>query len=260
MKAFLSCSLAIMVIGAAANGSFAEIDSNAPPESAQHYNEGIQSFEQKDFLKAAQSFAKAIAIYPKFTEASLNMSQAYISLNKPQEAIKALKHAIQYDPNNPKPYVRIGTIYMNLGKPQDAIAYLEKSTYLENKNAAAQAQLGMAYVSLGMTTKGQRFLKQAVNIRPSNLDEFGIEAKTYAVLGNISEDPNKSMMYLKKAIQLDPEMPETYLYLGQTALKVNQTEDALESFRKAKRLFQKNKDSEGARLAEKAIKSVSSTN
>jgi tetratricopeptide (TPR) repeat protein len=69
--------------------------------------------QKGDFEKGQEYFAKALEISPEDEVAAYNVGQIFFSNQRPDEAIKYYKLAIQIKQDWSKPYLRLGYAYLN---------------------------------------------------------------------------------------------------------------------------------------------------
>ncbi len=79
-----------------------------------------------DFEKGQDYLTKALAISPEDEVAAYNVGQIFFSNQRPDEAIKYYKLAIQIKEDWSKPYLRLGYTYLNKGDFDAALEYLNK--------------------------------------------------------------------------------------------------------------------------------------
>jgi len=90
--------------------------------------------QKGDFEKGQEYFAKALEISPEDEVAAYNVGQIFFSNQRPEEAIKYYKLAIQIKKDWSKPYLRLGYAYLNKGDFDSALEYLNKFVEMDPEN------------------------------------------------------------------------------------------------------------------------------
>ncbi len=90
--------------------------------------------QKEDFEKGQEYFAKALEISPEDEVAAYNVGQIFFSNQRPDEAIKYYKLAIQIKEDWSKPYLRLGYAYLNKGDYDAALEYLNKFVEMDPEN------------------------------------------------------------------------------------------------------------------------------
>ncbi len=102
----------------------------ATPEDA-YTNLGFCYFIQKRYKQALTSFKGAIQNNKGCVPAYLGLAQTLEALGQDLQATKTYTLALQYAPENPEVYYRLGNIYIRLGKKDKAIETLTRVTALD---------------------------------------------------------------------------------------------------------------------------------
>jgi tetratricopeptide (TPR) repeat protein len=90
--------------------------------------------QKGNFEKAQEYFAQALEISPEDEVAAYNVGQIFFSNQRPDEAIKYYKLAIQIKEDWSKPYLRLGYAYLNKGDFDAALEYLNKFVEMDPEN------------------------------------------------------------------------------------------------------------------------------
>ena len=95
---------------------------------------GEVSLQKQDFEKAQEYLTKALEISPEDEVTAYNVGQLFFSNQRPDEAIKFYKLAIQIKANWPKPYLRLGYAYLNKSDFDHALEYFNKFIEMDPEN------------------------------------------------------------------------------------------------------------------------------
>jgi tetratricopeptide (TPR) repeat protein len=94
--------------------------------------------QKGDLEKGQEYFVKALEISPEDEVAAYNVGQIFFSNQRPDEAIKYYKLAIQIKGDWPKPYLRLGYAYLNKGDFDSALEYLNRFVEMNPEGPEAQ--------------------------------------------------------------------------------------------------------------------------
>ncbi|WP_244156296.1 MULTISPECIES: tetratricopeptide repeat protein [Desulfonatronospira] len=76
----------------------------APMDGGLYYNVGMAYAQGKQYYKALENFQKAVEVSPElvdqYSSVAFNMAKVYQALNRPGDAVKYLKKALEVDPEN----------------------------------------------------------------------------------------------------------------------------------------------------------------
>ena len=86
---------------------------------------GIMS-AKSDFKAAEEDYRKALAVQPRDSDAETGLAIAFISLDRPAEALTLLEAAIRDDPTNIAAHFRLSNLYRRAGRQADADRELEQ--------------------------------------------------------------------------------------------------------------------------------------
>ena len=149
-------------------------------DANQHFNAGMELFEQGQFEEAIEEFSAGIRIVP---DASAIVYAArgfsYGKLAEYEKAITDFDEAIRLDPEYFTAYNRRGNLYIVLGDYEQAIEDLNESIRIYPQNPEAYAFRALAYTYLYMDERAQQDMDTAVDLgmNPSTLEDWIEDAK-----------------------------------------------------------------------------------
>jgi Flp pilus assembly protein TadD len=178
------------------------------------------------FDEAIDEYSRALANNPKNPPVLLNLALAYYKTNRIPEAAKGLQEAAALVPPDRQLTLLLGSCYLRLGENKKAIGLLSPLERQYASDAAFNYQLGMALIRDKQADRGgaviDRILRQ------------GDSAQGRLLLGTaklFARDYTGALVDLKKAVDLDPKLPEAHAYLGQALLGTGDTAGATQAFR-----------------------------
>jgi tetratricopeptide (TPR) repeat protein len=124
--------------------------------------------DQNDLQRAREFFTKALAEDPAYSLAAYHLGEVYQLLDDQQASLKALKRAIDIDPN----YVEARTLHAALlietGDTDQALRELTDALRLEPKNDELHAMIARAYFDRGSWTNVVDAADKAIALNESN--------------------------------------------------------------------------------------------
>jgi tetratricopeptide (TPR) repeat protein len=102
----------------------------APKDARKAYEHGLQSILKNKPEEAQKDFEKAVAIYPKYADAWMNLGKLRLP-HAPEEAKAALSKAIECDPKLVAPYVELGILAAQKSQWAESASYLDRAVRLD---------------------------------------------------------------------------------------------------------------------------------
>lgn len=186
----------------------------------------------------------AIRWQPKSAKVYGNLGDFLVLQGKGQEAIEAYQLAIALDEYLPWIHNNLGVLLLEQDAAGLAVDHFQKALNLNPQNTDANRNLGNAYYALGQWEAAANAFQRALDLDSTLLDtkadwagiilyesqleearevweEVLLESPRHTLalqgLGVISlleENPTLAVLYLEAARHIDPEDPNTRLYLG----------------------------------------------
>lgn len=174
-------------------------DETIPADAQKEFDAGQKALnDQKDPDGAMQHFRKATQLYGKYPEA----------------------------------YLMIGLLSLDQRKLDDAQAALQKSTELSPHLAQGFLALGAVYNQEKKFDDAQKALTRGLELKPDDAQGESDLARTYLSMGKWQD----AEPHAQKSISLNPELPLPHIFLGNIALKKQDSQTALKEFKEYLRL------------------------
>ncbi len=222
------------------------------------YNDlGAYYGDTRRYDKAEKYLKKAIQLDSTLARAYDNLGLIFLRTRRYDKAEKYLKKIIQLDSTYIKAYIILGNVYMNTRQYDEAEKYYKKAIQLDSTSTLAYNDLGNYYLITRRHVEAGEYFEKAIQIDSTywlahlnmsivhqrsqrweasyKMIQKSIElgpsiAQQYALLGNVyTHLPGrleKAKATLEKALEMGANYPDTYIYLVQWSLKMNQTEEA----------------------------------
>lgn len=103
----------------------------APRAAKSAYERGLQSLLKNKPNDAAKDFEKAVALYPNYADAWVNLAKLRLAQQSVEPARAALSKAMQADPKLVAPYLELGLLAAKDGKWEESGRYLDRAVELD---------------------------------------------------------------------------------------------------------------------------------
>ncbi|HVZ64525.1 MAG TPA: tetratricopeptide repeat protein [Lacunisphaera sp.] len=179
--------------------------------------------------EAVEALRTAVALNPDDTNSNYNLAVALLAVRQLGEAISALKHSLTAKPTFPSSLAMLAQIEIDSGRWEDAAQYLQP--LYESHPEMPQARRLMAYWHLraGMAAEKQKDLalaethyREGVSIDRSQ-PELHVRLGTLFLLQGRFGD---AVGPLEEYHRLQPDNPQSSLYLGQAYAAVGRRDEA----------------------------------
>ncbi len=201
------------------------------PEANMNYANILRDLENLE--EAEVFYRKAISIKPSYVDAHNNLSLLYLLQGKSEDAATSARFANAFDNKNTLALNNLSTALRAIGKLVEAETITRRSLYL--KPDSLEAKLDLADILL-LSDK----LSEAETLFSDALKNFDVDSnidktRLFLKLSVILERANRlgeALDIADKAIESNPQMPDTYHRKAQIYFLNNQLDNALEMIQK----------------------------
>jgi len=152
---------------------------------------------------------------------------AYYKIGDYLKAIDSFKKAIQEDPSDKEGIQLLGLSNYLAGRPSDAIPYLEQvQGWYSRANVDASYILGVCYIQTKNYPQARSAFARMFEVKPDSAAAYLVTAR---VLLRQEFDPIAEE-YAKKAIELDPKLPLAHFFLGELHTYKSRIPEAIADF------------------------------
>ncbi len=131
---------------------------------------GIDLYQKGDYESSVREFRRAIGLDP-YSEGSMKaynfMAQAYLKLDRTDDAEKTYKEAIRLFPNADSLHLKLGNIYYSNGRYSEAEIEYQKAVRL-NPSSENLYPLGQLYLSTGRLGEAEDIFMKILRTEPEN--------------------------------------------------------------------------------------------
>lgn len=224
--------------------------------------------KQKDIKSAGRTLESAVARGLDDARVYAALADVYETGGYLENAIPAMRLAIEKDPKNEFYRVRYGMLLTDSKAPAAAIIRLQEAAKEFPNSAKILLALGIAQQTDGKGAESEVSFRRALGIEPNSvpilvylalvMDEKGESAETISLteralaieeknavlhylladtlLKNPSADAARIEKHLKRAVQLDPTLTQAHLSLGRFFTRDNRWAEAAAEFEQAVKL------------------------
>ena len=200
--------------------SFAQAQETEPDvnEAINLFNQGQDAHEKGDLQAALKFYEQAVQIYPEFAEAEFQRGNAYLALDKPVDAERAFRRALEIREDWTLPMTSLGALLVEKTEFAEAEKLLNKAIESDDSNFQAFSAL----TDLRLKTKADaEVLKKLLE----NVKALTAKAKptasiwaSRASLENALGDRAAAKTSLSRALTLDPNNKTALMERAEIAL------------------------------------------
>jgi tetratricopeptide (TPR) repeat protein len=136
-----------------------------PRVAMAHFLLGEIDLYKGDVPAAIEEFQKELAINPGVWLVYWRLGDAYVRLEKYDDAERVLKQAVWLNETTSGPYILLGQAALKRDNPRLAAGYLESAVRLDAQNDYVHYFLGKAYQGLGRTEEANQHFAIAKQLR-----------------------------------------------------------------------------------------------
>jgi tetratricopeptide (TPR) repeat protein len=103
----------------------------APKDAKKAYEHGLQALLKNKPADAAKDFEKAVAVYPDYADAWVNLGKLRLEQQSIEPARAALLRAMKSDPKLVTPYMELGLLAAKDTNWQESAKYLDRAVELD---------------------------------------------------------------------------------------------------------------------------------
>lgn len=142
----------------------------------------------------------------------------------PAAGILRLQEALKQFPNSARLWLALGIAQLTYGQNAEAENSFKQSLALDTKLVPALAYLGMTYSERGAYEKAISFYEQAIALNGQLAALHYLVAET--ILKSSNPDTTRAEKYLRRATELDPNLAPAYLTWGRLYVRANRYDEA----------------------------------
>lgn len=190
-------------------------------------NLGAALAHEGQYEEAIKNYEKALREAPAMSSVRLNLALAYYKTGRIGDAARELQRVHGEQPHDRQTTLLLADCWLRMGENAKVAGLLNPLDTTGHDDLAVTYLLGTALVRDKRVDKGQvlidRILRNGDSAEARLL--MGTTKLTAADFAGARED-------LKKAVEIDPKLPDVYSYYGLALLRTGDQEGAMTAFRK----------------------------
>ena len=201
-----------------------------PREENLHNSLGVCYGVQGDQHKAIEAFENALKLNPHNVMALHNTGFSKSILDDTESALVYFLRAHELDGSLFEVAFHTGKLLVEAGRPEEAEPFLERAVAIKPEAGVAHYFLGECCRKMGRPDQAIQAYRAAVKRNPNDAGALSALGLLY---DEKDENPEISMLFCEKSVELEPENGLYRFRLGNVLLKQGKTQAALNLFEKA---------------------------
>lgn len=201
------------------------------PEANMNYGNILRDLDRLE--EAEVFYRKAISIKPSYVDAHNNLSLLYLLQGKFEDAATSARFANAFDSKDILALNNLSTALRSLGKLVEAETITRRALYIEPESSEAKLDLADILLLSDKLSESETLLNDVLDNfdASSNIDKTRLFIKMSVILERANR-LDEALDIVDKAIESNPEMPDTYHRKAQIYFLNNQLENALDMIQK----------------------------
>jgi len=161
------------------------------------------------------------------------LGKALLRLGKWNESMHSLSQVAKLLPGDPDVHNDLGQVFYNLGREEEAEASYRRALKFNSQFAEAHVNLSALLIDLGRLAEAAVNLEQSLKLKPDT--DFALHCLG-TLLDRVGGKDDKAMVFLARAIALNPDNVNAHTTLGNILWRTNQVTKSVVMFRRAQEL------------------------
>jgi tetratricopeptide (TPR) repeat protein len=191
---------------------------------------GAALIKQDRPQEAEHTLSRAARMFNDFSRAHEGLAEALIMQGKLKPALESLERAEALEPGSPSIRLKKGKVLAALGRDDEADEAIEESFRLTPYKE--DLVRGLNLQRLGNIREAERVYRNVLTNDPANVDAL----RLLAGVAMRARQWGDAEMLLERALEIAPDFFQGWMDLGLARQEQDQTETALQAYRRAMRL------------------------
>ncbi len=167
-KRLIWASGAFLAVAIAAGVSWLRWSPSSSAGFMRLMNRGNGLLEKGDAAVAIGVYTQALRLSPESTDVRLNLANAYLLADRPDDAVLMGRQALELDPNSAAAYYLMGCALLRKNQAEPAAEALQQSWKIDPGVPALDFQMGMAQEELGQIPDAIRDFESVIRAVPDH--------------------------------------------------------------------------------------------
>lgn len=191
-------------------------------------NLGVALAREGRYDEAAQQYRQVLSRDPQNETALLNLALAFYKKGDLGSARDEFNHLHTLRPANQQAFYLLADCDLRLGRYRETIALVEPAYDAHSEDPALEYIYGTALIQDGETQKGAAVIDRIMRNGDTAIASVLMGAAQYA-----AGDYKNSAATLRKALDLNPNLPGAWTVYGQALVSNGESEEAKAAFQRA---------------------------
>lgn len=210
-------------------------------EESPYFQQGKKLVEEERYGEALEEFRKVLLRNKNYEKTHYYMAQCYRSLGRFNDAIESLKETIRINPLNVDARLELGSLLRSRVRFDEAIQEYKAATTLVSDAPGPYLALGEIYRETGNLEESIKSFQKLLELEPDNakghfqLGGLVYQQYTKPTTEQVAQfremEPGAllrmAMDHFQKALEHDPKLPDTYIWLASLYSSQGRFDDAL---------------------------------
>ena len=229
-------------------------DASSSSQATSYYNLGCELYNQGEVTEAISALKQAIQVDPNYAMAYFILGIILKNSNLLDESVKAFTKAIEINPKDSRFYEFLGFALADLDRLPEALQVLQEAIHFNTDDAGIYQYVANILKRQGNIRDAIQGYKKAIIFAPNTAILY---SKLGSLLSKYKHDKNEALEIFHKAVEVEPDDPESHFKLASFLHYLERKAEALPIFKKAKSLYKAKGDTDGVLLAENLINLLS---
>ena len=182
-----------------------------------------------DLPGAARDYVRATEVSPEFPDIRYCLGRTYEAMDRTDEAIEQYRLAIASNANYDHARTALAFCLLRAGRDDEAVAAFDAVLALRMRRLAEPHTKGLQRLREGMASEAEEFFREAFLASPNS---FEAHYRTALALLK-SEQYEKALDELDKAINLGPKYGDLHNFRGVALCELSRVDEGIAAFRRA---------------------------
>jgi tetratricopeptide (TPR) repeat protein len=190
-------------------------------------NLGAALSRSGEYEEAIAEYRQALELEPRNVPVRVNLALAYYKISQISEAAAELAKAVKEQPSNRQAILLLADCDLRLGENKKVVELLSPLEKDSPNDKALVYLLGTALIRDDQPARGQILVDRILR--------EGESAEAHLLLGTTKMNAQEfaaALVDLKKAVELNPQLPDVFSYYGMALLTTGDVAAATAAFRK----------------------------
>jgi type IV pilus biogenesis/stability protein PilW len=175
-------------------------------EVLNHFNLGVQFYNEREIPKAIQAYQRAIELDPSYIEAYNNLGIIYQELGDFENALKVYQKAIEINPRYEKAYNNLGILFYLQDRYEEALESFQKALAINPNNMESYINCGILFKKKGQWDKAIESYQKALAINPLHGEIHYNIALLYEQLENVELAVDHYQTFIQLSSKSHPDL------------------------------------------------------